>query len=104
MSRNSEPPRAALSPLAGLLVLLARGILLWLVVFVAFVVWLFVLSWRIPARATLGECVGWFDWNLLAFLQTFVFSSLIREPLARYLPWSEMWGLLHRARLLLDLY
>jgi hypothetical protein len=104
MSQNPEPPRASLSLPAGLLVLLSRGVLLWLVVPIAFITWLFALSWRRTARATLGECVGWFDVNLVAFLQTFVFSPLIPEPLAHYLPWSEMRGLLHRTRLLRDLY
>lgn len=89
---------------AALLVLVSRGILLWLVVPVAVLTWLIALSWRNASRIELGQCVGWFDLNLWAVLQRFVFGLLIREPSIRYVPWRDMPEVAHRVRILQDLW
>jgi hypothetical protein len=52
----------------------------------------------------MGQCVGWFDLNLLAFLQRFLFGLLIPEPSVRYVPWRDMTDVTHRIRIFHDLW
>jgi len=92
-------------PLSGpvaILLLVVRGVLLWLLVPIAFLTWLVAMSWRTSARAPLGQCVGWFDLNLYAVLPCYVFGPLIPEPSLRYIPWRRMPQVTHRVRLLRD--
>jgi hypothetical protein len=61
-----RPTREALGDLSALALLLARGILLWVIIPIGFALWLLVFSWR--ARLGLGEFLGWLDLNLIAAL------------------------------------
>ena len=60
------PTREALGDLSALALLLARGILLWIIIPIGFALWLLVFSWT--ARLGLGEFLGWLDLNLIAAL------------------------------------
>ncbi|MGH2617240.1 MAG: hypothetical protein ACRDJC_18560 [Thermomicrobiales bacterium] len=94
----SDKPALApqtLSLPASLVLLTARGILLWLTVPIAFATWLIVFAWRLPARVSLGECVGWFDLNLSAVLML----ALTSTSTVRFVPWRDMPGQLHRVKL-----
>ena len=96
MSEQPELPARTLNLPASLFVLTARGILLWLIVPIAFTTWLFVFAWRIPSRVDLGECVGWFDLNLCAVLMLAVTSA----SFVGFVPWRDMPGQMHRVKLL----
>ena len=60
------PTREALGDLSALALLLARGILLWIIIPIGFALWLLVFSWTV--RLGLGEFLGWLDLNLIAAL------------------------------------
>lgn len=80
-----------------LVMLLLRGLLLWVVIPIA------VLSWIVLGpitTASLGACVGWFDLNLIVFLQRVVLRPLTRESPVSWVPLSKMKTTEHRFTLL----
>jgi hypothetical protein len=82
---------------AGVALLLVRGVLLWIVVPLAFVCWLLL---AIPLRrrgVTLGKFLGWVDLNLVAFLGRTILRPIVRRPL-NWVPVSEMPEVRHRLR------
>ena len=92
------PPRQPrLSFVTGLLLLLVRGVLLWLVVPVAAISWL--LLWPVMKRrdVSLGSFIGWADLNLMAALERGLFGPFVKEPLG-WTPWREMRDVTHRVR------
>lgn len=82
---------------AGVALLLVRGVLLWIVVPVAFVCWL-VLAVALRRRGvTLGKFLGWVDLNLVAFLGRTILRPIVRTPL-NWVPVSAMPEVRHRLR------
>jgi hypothetical protein len=82
---------------AGVALLLARGVLLWIVVPLAFVCWLVL---AIPLRrrgVTLGKFLGWVDLNLVALLGRTILRPIVRTPLD-WVPVSGMPEVRHRLR------
>lgn len=80
-----------------MVLLLGRGVLLWIVVPLAFVCWLLA---AIPLRrrgVTLGKFLGWVDLNLVAFLGRTILRPIVRTPLD-WVPASEMPEVTHRLR------
>jgi len=69
--------------LGGLLAFLIRGVLLWLVVPVAALVWLFVGHSLRRRGVVFWQYVGWVDLYLIWFLQNTVLRPLYRRTLAR---------------------
>jgi hypothetical protein len=85
------------SILGGFVLLLIRGILLWVVVPVATCVWL-VVALRLRRRGvTLGRFLGWIDLNLVACLQRTILRPLFRAP-RDWVPVDEMPKVTHRLR------
>ncbi len=85
------------SAIGGVLVLASRGLLLWVVVPVASVVWLAV---ALPLRkrgVTFFQYLGWVDLNLIAFLQRGPLRPLVRRP-ASFVPSIDMPSVAHRLR------
>ena len=80
----------------ALVLLTLRGLMLWLVIPFGFVAWLAYYSWARPA--SLGQCLGWFDLNLVAFLQRVVLKSFIPDPTASWVPSKKMSTVTHRCR------
>lgn len=76
-----------------LLILVIRGVLLWILVPLAVISWI-VLFWI--TKASLGACLGWFDLNLNALLQRVVLRPLIRNPPASWVALSKMISTEHR--------
>ena len=70
----------------GFLFLCVRGLLLWIVVPVASVVW--VLGWPFWRRrqVAFAQMLGWADLNLAAALMRVPFGPLVQNPL----PWCPM--------------
>jgi len=82
----------------GVPILLARGLLLWLVVPVTFALWLVGLRhWR-RRGVGLGKLLGWADLNLIAGLQRSVFRPVVRQPLD-WTPLAGAPGVTHRIRI-----
>jgi hypothetical protein len=76
--------------LGSLLAVFAFGFLLWISLPASWLTWLFVFSLRTDVRVSLWQCQAWFNMNLMALLQRFVFRLLIPEPGLRYIRWAEM--------------
>lgn len=85
------------SYLVQFVLLVLRGALLWVVVPVAVLAWPFL---GLSTGASLGSCIGWFDLNLIAFLQRGVLRFAIREPLAAWVPLARMRTTEHRVTFL----
>jgi hypothetical protein len=84
---NSIPPEAAL------VLLTIRGFLLWLVIPIGFVAWLTYFRWA--RSASLGQCLGWLDVNLVAFLQRLL-KRFIPRATVRRVPSQQMSAVTHR--------
>jgi hypothetical protein len=85
---------------AGALILLtARGTLLWVVIPLALVLWLVIV---VPLRkrgVSLGKFLGWLDLNLISAIQ----RTLARPFLDAAIPWTPLSaaaGVTHRIRLI----
>lgn len=87
------------SPIAGLLLLLMRGILLWAVVPLAICVWPFAYPGLRRKGIGLGQYLGWVDVNLMASLSQVVLRPLFRSPVP-WVAWREMSQVTHRLRLI----
>ena len=84
---NNVPPEVVL------VLLTIRGFLLWLVIPIGFVAWLTYFWWA--RSASLGQCLGWFDLNLVAFLQRML-KRFIPRATARRVPSQQMSAVTHR--------
>jgi len=82
----------------ALVLLTLRGVLLWIVMPVGVVAWLFLHSWI--QRAALGECLAWYDVNLIAFLQRVLLRPFIPEPTVAWVPAKGMTDVTRKVRLL----
>jgi hypothetical protein len=70
---------------AGLSLLIARGILLWIAIPLGFVGWVILTPWLRAPGITLGQFLGWIDINLIAALERGVLRPLFRHPQ----PWTS---------------
>jgi hypothetical protein len=83
------------SIIGGLAVLLIRGVLLWVVVPAATLVWPIV-ALRFRRRGvTFGRYLGWVDLNLIACLQRTMLRPLVRAP-SDWVPAGQMPQVTHR--------
>ncbi|WP_051973731.1 hypothetical protein [Cryobacterium sp. MLB-32] len=80
----------------ALVLLFTRGFLLWLVIPYGFVAWLVYYWWA--KSASLGQCLGWFDINLIALLQLVVLKNFIPTPSVYWVPSKQMSTVNHRIR------
>lgn len=83
-----------LDPVPALLLLLIRGILLWLLIPIAVLMWIVLHSWG--QNSSLGACVGSYDINMCAALQRSLLRPLIPDPTVDYVPLSKMTEVTHR--------
>jgi hypothetical protein len=77
----------------GLIILTLRGFLLWLIIPAGVVAWLTYFWWA--RSASLGQCLGWFDYNLIALLQRGL-RRFIPHPTAHWMPSRKMSTVSHR--------
>ena len=80
-------------PVAGMLLLVIRGILLWVLVPVGCVAWLLTILWT---RRPLGEFLGWLDSNLVVLLERSVLRPFFPQPTQNWVPASRMSTVKHR--------
>jgi len=84
-SADSAPNPQAVGMVAGLSLLVVRGLLLWIAIPLGVAGWLVLQPW-LRVRITLGQFLGWIDINLLAGLERSVLRPLFRHPL----PWIRV--------------
>lgn len=80
-SADSASNPRAIGMVAGLSLLVVRGLLLWIAIPLGVVGWLVLLPW-LRARITLGQFLGWIDINLVAGLERSLLRPLFRHPLS----------------------
>jgi hypothetical protein len=81
----------------GSMLLLIRGVLLWLVVPLAVLLWV-ILAGQLRRRGVgLGRFLGWVDLNLIAFLQRTALRPFFAEPIQWISP-RGMSTVTHRLR------
>ena len=100
---DTAPRVAAVGVIPGLALLTLRGILLWVVIPLAFLAWLLLLPWLHSRRVTVGQFLGWVDNNLIVALERSVLRPLFRSPPQRWIPAHEIERVNHRIGKL-DLY
>jgi hypothetical protein len=81
----------------GVVVLVLRGVLLWLVVPIAVLAWPIVRSRLRKSGVSLGQYLGWIDLNLVACLQRLATPILVRHPIA-WTPRANLAQVTHRLR------
>ena len=89
--------------IAGLALLILRGILLWIVIPLGFLAWVILTPWLHARRVTLGQFLGWDDNNLVAALERSVLRPLFRQPPQPWIPARDIERVQHRIGKL-DLY
>jgi hypothetical protein len=92
-----NPPEHRNSVVGGLFVLLARGVLLWIVGPLAACTWLVVGVRLRRDGVTFSQYLGWVDLNLIACLQRTIFRPLVRWPVS-YVPPRQISTVTHRIR------
>lgn len=85
------------SIVGGLLVLVLRGVSLWLVVPIAVLAWPVVRARQRKSCVSLGQYLGWIDLNLIACLQRLATPMLVRHPIA-WTPGADLSTVTHRLR------
>ena len=81
-----------------MVLLLVRGVLLWIVAPLAFALWLALSPWLLVKKVGPGRFLGWVDLNLIAFLQRSVARPFFPEP-APWTPVSTLPAVTHRISL-----
>lgn len=85
-------------PFAGFLLLVIRGLLLWLLVPTGFLIWMVTLQWALRNRVSLGSFLGWLDNNLVYGLQRGPLRLFFRKPTVRWIPAKCRSEVTHRIR------
>lgn len=91
---------SSVNPLAWLCLLFIRGVLLWLVVPVATIVWLFGAYWFVRDGASLGQFLGWVDNNFLIVIERSLLRPFFEKPTHPWVPYVNIAEVTHRISLL----
>jgi glycerol-3-phosphate acyltransferase PlsY len=87
----------AVAIVGGFLLLLVRGVLLWLIIPFAVICWLLSWPWLQDRDIMLAHILGWLDLNLIAALTHSLLLPLVRRA-APFQPLREMGEVTHRIR------
>lgn len=87
---------------AGVILLSVRGILLWVVIPVATLLWAPIQLTYWDKRITVGQVIAWADINFIALIQHTILRPLNTKPLA-WIPARELPNIKHRVKII-DLY
>jgi len=82
--------------LGGLILLLVRGVLLWILIPLGFIAWLATAPMAFRRAVTLGQFLGWLDSNLVAFLQKSVLRPFYPTPTVDWIPARDISSVTHR--------
>jgi hypothetical protein len=97
------PSREGFAAVGVLALLVVRGLLLWILIPIGFVLWLLVFGWT--ARVGLGAFIGWLDLNLVAALQRVLIrpvSGQLPMPRVEFVPVRRVQSVSHRVHLVYD--
>jgi hypothetical protein len=92
-SRPEESPQKSLG--AALVLLVLRGVLLWIVVPIGILAWLFLAVILRRRGVTIGQFLGWLDLNLVAAIEGTVLRPWVRSPLS-WTPRDQLPSVTHR--------
>jgi len=95
-----EPPRN--DPFPALVLMVIRGIALWLLVPIGFFVWILVSPWLVPRAVGLSKFVGWIDLNFAAFLQRVILRPFFATLSLPWVPFRDACNLRHRVSFRFD--
>ena len=84
------------SPRVWLSLLTVRGILLWLIVPISFLVWIVGALWLIPKGATLGRFLGWVDSNFVLVIERTLLRPFFVERTHPWVYFSDISSVTHR--------
>lgn len=84
------------NPLVWLSLLVIRGVLLWLIVPMSFVVWVVAALWLVPRGATLGKFLGWIDSNFIFLIERTLLRPFFSEPTHLWIHFSDVSRVSHR--------
>ena len=97
---RSRPGKSSrMSVGAGLVLLMLRGVLLWIVVLIGILAWLFLGVILRRRGVTLGKFLGWLDLNLTAVIERTLLRRWVRSPLP-WTPAADLPRVTHRLRAL----
>lgn len=94
---SDRSPELRFRIFTGLILLLIRGVVLWLLIPLVSLFWIFGWFYWRRRRVSLGQMLGWADINLIAAIQRGLLRPLIRYP-SVWTPISELPTTTHRIR------
>lgn len=89
---SSSPATA----IGGLILLVVRGILLWISVPVTTIIWVLGSPWFVPRGATLGRFLGWIDIGVVVAMQSSILRPFYAKPTVVWVPFSDIATVTHR--------
>ena len=84
------------TPLAGTVLLLIRGWLLWILVPLSAIAWALTLYWQIRRRISLGLFLGWIDNNFVIILERSLLLALFPETTHSWVAFKDITTVAHR--------
>lgn len=94
---SDQRPVLRLRWFSGSVLLLIRGVLLWVIIPLGTIWWVVGLpTWR-KRRIALGQLLGWADWNLMVAIERSLLRPFVRKP-PSWIPLTDMSTVTHRVR------
>lgn len=84
------------SGIGRFLLLIVRGLLLWIVVPIGFVAWGVSLPWQLKRKVALGQFLGWLDSNMLIIIERSILRPFFEAPTHRWVPTKGRAEVQHR--------
>ena len=81
---------------ASLVLLIVRGILLWVVVPLGCIAWVIVSPWLHKRGVAIGQFLGWVDIHLIALIQRSLLRPFIRDTAQSWVPAKKIHEVVHR--------
>ena len=81
---------------ASLVLLIVRGIFLWVVVPLGCIAWVIVSPWLHKRGVAIGQFLGWIDINLIALIQRSLLRPFIRDAAQPWVPAKKIYEVVHR--------
>ena len=94
--RRHAVSKKLVTPLAGTVLLLIRGWLLWIVVPLSAIAWGLTLYWQIRKGISLGLFLGWIDNNFVIILERSLLLALFPETTHSWVAFTDITTVQHR--------
>ena len=85
-----------MTPVAGTVLLLIRGWLLWILALLGAIAWALTLYWRIRRGISLGLFLGWIDNNFVIIPEQSMLLALFRETTHSWVAFRDTTSVEHR--------